>query len=301
MLDLVSDIDPTEKEGQVSSKPSVAHLDLNRHAKLRVVTGGSSATPSNSVGKPEPFFSYKDVVSRTVERAKVFGYETAVYDLGGLGVGRKFEVNNQKFKERGHFDLATPEFLGKGAFKPDLLLESTRENAIFTVWLDGDALLVDPIDEVVGDYDLGVTIRHPLETQGPWWERNAAAIGYINTGVVFINPSHKMNAFLAEWSRRSFEGGGSDQWGLNRMLELSELPEPWSTREINGIRLKFFPAEIYNFFYFRLLETSASERSLYMPKPKVLHFKGGTRQHYQTYCEVGIEAKSRPRWAGASE
>jgi hypothetical protein len=237
------------------------------------------------MARPEPFFSYKEVISRTTECARRFGYETTVYDLGGLGVGREFDVGNQQFKERGHFDFVTPDFLGKGPFKPKLLMESMRENPIFTVWLDGDALLVEPIDEVVGDYDLGVTIRHPFETKGPWWERNAAGIGYINTGVVFINPSPEMNTFLAEWSRLSFEGGGSDQWGMNRMLSLSEAPDAWSTREINGVRVKFFPAEIYNFFYFDVLEAPLSDRPAAMPKPKVLHFKGGSRHHYQTWVQ----------------
>ena len=268
------------------------HLDLNRHATLRLVTAGSSAAPSDSKGNPEPFFSFKEVISRTTERAKSFGYETAVYDLGGLGMGREFEVHNQQFKERGHFDLVTPEFLGKGPFKPEILMDSTRERPIFTAWVDGDALLVEPIDEVVGDYDLGVTIRHPVETQGPWWERNAAAIGYINTGVVFINPSPKMNTFLAEWSRLSFAGGGSDQWGLNRILSLSNAPEAWSTREINGLRCKFFPAEIYNFFYFKVLEPPVSERLVSMPRPKILHFKGGSRHHYPTYRDTGARVKS---------
>jgi hypothetical protein len=237
------------------------------------------------MANPEPFFSYKEVISRTTECARRFGYDTTVYDLGGLGLGREFEIENRQFKERGHFDFVTPDFLGKGPFKPKLLMESTRDNPIFTVWLDGDALLVEPIDEVVGDYDLGVTIRHPFETQGPWWERNAAGIGYINTGVVFINPSPKMNTFLAEWSRLSFEGGGSDQWGMNQMLSLSEPPEAWSTREINGLRCKFFPAEIYNFFYFNVVEAPPSGHRVCMPRPKILHFKGGSRHHYQTWVQ----------------
>jgi len=263
--------------------PDPARLDLNRHAKLRVVTAGSSATPSDAMGNPEPFFSFKEVISRTTECAQRFGYETVVYDLGGLGMGCEFEVDNQQFKERGHFDLVAPERVGKSPFKPELLMKSMREAPIFTVWLDGDALLVDPIDEVVGDYDLGVTIRHPFETQGPNWERNAAATGYINAGVVFINPSTKMNTFLADWSRLSYEGGGSDQWGLNQMLSLSEVPQAWSTREINGLRCKFFPAEIYNFYYFKVLESPPPKRLVSMPKPKILHFKGGARHHYQTY------------------
>jgi hypothetical protein len=59
------------------------------------------------------------------------------------------------------------------------------------------------------------------------------------------------------------------------------------------VRCKFFPAEIYNFFYFRVFEAPLSERLVSMPKPKILHFKGGVRHHYRTYSEADVPGSAR--------
>jgi hypothetical protein len=252
---------------------STARINAPRHARIRIVTGGSKHAPTNAQGVADAPFSYREVIERTVARATRYGYETEVFDVGGLGIGRPFTVDDRGFQETGHFQRITADFHGKGPFKPRLILESLiREPRTCTAWLDGDAVLVGPIDEVAGGYDLGVTVRHPMEYDIPWMKMNRKVIGYVNTGVMFFNPSDRLLRFIEEWAPLAYEVGGSDQLALNQVLALSEAPEPWSTIEAFGLKIRFFPVEIYNFYLFDVTRPFA--------ETKILHFKGGPPRAY---------------------
>jgi hypothetical protein len=80
----------------------------------------------------------------------------------------------------------------------------------------------------------------------------------------FCNNSYARQ-FLSLWERETEKAFIGDQEGVNNiLLKYSPLEKYYEIVNIEGIKVKILPAEIYNFFYF----------PEDMSKAKVLHYKG---------------------------
>ena len=192
---------------------------------------------------------YINFVKHAVEYVKWKKYFTLVYDLGQLGYGTKFEgkVSNVVHKR----------IPSKPAIILDGLSKINKDD--FLVWLDADTLLMDNIDEIEGDYDIGVTVRKKKskKIQEAW----------INAGVIFVKNTDFSFRFLKTWIEKTSQRGG-DQWALNELCNLQT--NTLETISINEIKIKKFSCEIYNNFYF-------SENQ---EKAKILHYKNDVRNNY---------------------
>jgi len=97
------------------------------------------------------------------------------------------------------------------------------------VYLDADTVLRQRIDEVIGSYDVGVTIRRRNEIK-----KNKPRV---NAGVIFFNPGSRSFAMVERWQHET-EIMGNDQAALNNLLD-----DPTYT-------IREFPTDIYNWYYF---------------------------------------------------
>ena len=93
--------------------------------------------------------NFKKYVDKAVAYSKNVGYNPVVYDLGGLGYGTPFNAR------------VSPKVGAKIPSKPGIIMETlkTVNEGDYVVWLDADALIEQPIDEIMFDYDIGVTVR----------------------------------------------------------------------------------------------------------------------------------------------
>ena len=134
------------------------------------------------------------------------------------------------------------------------------------------------------DYDVGVTLRKYSEMEGEWYEEHFEIVKYVNAGVIFFNPTQATFEFLDKWEQMTVEVG-NDQRALNKLTSPEACPKPYSVVVMNGIRIKYFPCEQYNYYYF----DEGME-----PNIKIMHFKGPVRRYYpfnwqkQLYCRTVI-------------
>jgi hypothetical protein len=129
----------------------------------------------------------------------------------------------------------------------DAILRNLHEPCI--TYMDADAFAIRNFDEIekMDDFDLGVTLRHYNE----YSIDNRDWLSYVNAGVIFIKPSQKLIKFMDRWYEGTLKLNTlSDQHGLNKiLLENSNMCHRDSYVDIDGIRIKFFPTEIYNWYY----------------------------------------------------
>lgn len=190
-------------------------------------------------------------IEHSMKQAAKFNYPVQVFDLGGLGFGEDWSINDQSFQENGYYDRlngsSEGSFLSTARHKPAIVEHTLKQFNDFTVYLDGDAMLVDRIDEIAGDYDIGVTTRRPSELNVSNGLKKLR--GWINAGVLFFNNTPGTELFLEYW-KQAMTVWPDDQWALNEMLckDLDKpLPEEFMYRDI---KIRTFPGDIYNFCYF---------------------------------------------------
>jgi hypothetical protein len=173
-------------------------------------------------------------------------YPYKVYDLGGLGVGTKVDRDNIEV-----------DF----SFKPFVILDALKDND-FVVWLDCDAHLQDNIDEVKGDYDLGLTKRKK--------KSKSQYEGLINAGTIFAYKSAV--PFIEKWYDRCKNGESRmrEQEVLNKMVG-GEVEDEYLEREI---RIKLFPVDIYNRTFYKGKDHSDG---------KIIHYKGSKGRIWKRY------------------
>ncbi len=156
------------------------------------------------------------------------GYHWTVFDLGGLGFGRSFPVTDEVFQSTGCYQTNFQKWPSRAMHKPQVIGEFVNSATDLVVYLDADTLVRQNIDEIVGDYDIGVTVRRPREQK---------RLGKVNAGVVFFRPTSRAKIFIERWKRET-QTLGNDQEALNALLA-----EPDCT-------VAEFPTEIYNWYYF---------------------------------------------------
>jgi hypothetical protein len=189
-------------------------------------------------------------VKKGKETTEALGYDVLVYDLGGLGYGKSFTGR--------YSDAAN----AKIPCKPHIIMDALdyiNDNE-YLVWLDADALIVDKIDEIQEDYDIGVTVRQPkaVENMLP-----------INAGVVFVKKTQSAIQFIKQWIDLS-DKDVSDQPPLNRLSSVI-CADIGSTVIRNGTKIKVYPCLLYNNFYF-----AKKDR----PGIKIRHYKSKYRNLY---------------------
>lgn len=194
--------------------------------------------------------NFEPYVKKGIDTTKALGYEVLVYDLGGLGYGKPFQGRVS--------DAAN----AKIPCKPHIILDaldSVKEND-YLVWLDADALIIQRIDEIQEDYDIGVTVRQPkaVENMLP-----------INAGIVFVKKTANAISFLRKWIELS-DQNVSDQPPLNKLASVI-CADIGKTVLREDVKIKVYPCAVYNNFYF------AKKK---VPQAKILHYKSKLRHLY---------------------
>jgi len=249
-----------------------------------ILTAANADIAKDDFGRVYKNFSFRGVIHETIKKAKEFGYKPVVYDLGSLGMGKRFHIKDELFGAKGYYKKEVKKgYKSKSLFKPEIVKICMEEYNDFTVYLDGDAQLCANIDDIVDDdYDIGVTLRDPSELAGAWYEEHFDIVKYVNAGVIFFKPTPAAKKFLNVWHVIT-ESIGNDQQVLNKLTCPDTYPKPYSIMTINEIRIKYFPCMQYNYYYF--------ERGL-APNIKIMHFKGPVRHFYpfdwkkRLYCKA---------------
>jgi Nucleotide-diphospho-sugar transferase len=239
-----------------------------------IVTCANSDVAKDHKGNPryQDSFRFGRVISTTASNAKRFGYGVEIYDLGELGMGTPYRVEDKHFVTMGHYKReAIGGYKSKSLFKPALMKECLQKNRQLTAYLDGDAELRRPIEGVISeDYDIGVTLRDRSEMETEWYNEHQTIVKYLNAGVIFFNNTDAAFDFIDRWEKLT-EEVGNDQMALNRLACPDHYPEPDSVHIIDNVRIKYFPCVKYNYYYFYdLLPSRAS----------IMHFKGDVRSNY---------------------
>lgn len=192
--------------------------------------------------------NYKPFVEKGVEWARRAGYESLIYDLGGMDLGKPFE---------GRF---SDERNAKIPCKPHIIrdaLNDIKDNE-YIVWTDADALIYKNIDEIQLDYDVAVTVRNMKDK-----EHDVP----INAGVVFVRKTPDAFKFLDKWCELS-DQGVSDQPPLNQLCLVTSV-DAGQTVIRDGIKIHVFKGSIYN--------NSSKKPSLEI---KIKHYKSKIRHLY---------------------
>ena len=260
-----------------------------------ILTGANTDVPKGDSGTELHHlkFRFSAVIKKTVEKAKEYGYIPDVYDLGSLGMGKPFQVKDKQFIEKVHYEReAIKGYKSKSLFKPDLVRNCINEHEQLTVYLDGDALLCDKIDEIAtDDYDIGVTLRDKDELKEEWYEELHDIVKFVNAGVIFFNHTAATMRFIDTWHDLT-EEVGNDQMALNQLTCTDDYPKEYSVETINGIRVKYFPCRKYNNYYMDQGLDSGI---------KIMHFKGPVRHMYpidwktRIYCKTYLALKHKVR------
>lgn len=160
---------------------------------------------------------FRKLIDQSVAHLEELGYDYTVYDLGGLGIGKEFIIED---------DFTIYPF-PPCYFKPAVIAHKLTEleEGEYLVFLDADAHIHKNIDEIVElDYDIGLTER---TTAGAKPEE-----GRVNAGVMFLRNCENTRNFVQEWRRKTHELKG-DQHALNTLL-------------VDWDRITFFPCSVYN-------------------------------------------------------
>jgi hypothetical protein len=194
--------------------------------------------------------NFEPYVRKGKETTEALGYETLIYDLGGLNYGKPFSGR------------VSDAVNAKIPCKPHIILDALNsiDDNEYLVWLDADALIVDSIDEIQEDYDIGVTVRQPkaIENTMP-----------INAGIVFIRKTPAAIDFVKKWISLS-DQDVSDQPPLNRLASVV-CADIGSTVIRDNTKVKVYPCSVYNNFYF------AKKNK---PGIKIKHYKSKLRNLY---------------------
>ena len=232
---------------------------------MLIVTAGSNNYP------------FHITIRYNEQKCKEFGYAFQVYDTGGLGFGTP--VDDPRCESR--FRRV------KSAMKPELILDAlTHTKEPLVVWIDGDATLIKPIDELLQDdsFDVGLTVR---------LKSSVKKTHYINAGVVMIKNNERGKQFVQSWidamppvppiNTAVKPPNYSDQQTLEEKLLLPNITVvPWdaflSVHTICGARVKLFDCERYNNFWIW-----NGEHYRAPGETKVLHFKGHKMHRILSY------------------
>jgi hypothetical protein len=159
--------------------------------------------------------------------------------------------------------------------KPFCIQDCLRRSSGDLVFLDGDAFIVDRIDEVLGqDFNVGVTLRRQHEIVFPAKNGVCSAL---NVGVMFFKGSMSvLEAFIERWNTEIevTRDYCMEQTALSNIVarirkDIYDGYNKTGVLETRGerVKIKVLPCEEYNFNWI--------EEGFDRQKNKILHFKGG--------------------------
>lgn len=228
---------------------------------------------------------YRELFEACKRKALEFGYGFQAFDLGGLGEGTPVSFADPMMQTRlrahGYYQQVGARWRTKCLHKPEIMLQTLEEHNELVVWLDADAILTSPIDEVdTRDYDLGVVLRCPGDSTS-----STEFLGLLNSGVVFAYPTAAGIEAVRRWTELC-QSLGCDQKSLNHLVQPEFVVDAWRRTPkgayefvtpalperltVRGIQVRYFPWR-YNCFIFPP-----------PPEARVLHFKGKHRRHFAT-------------------
>ena len=212
---------------------------------MKVLTGGN--------------LRFKKMIQDSIKRIKQFGYEPVIYDIGGLDLGKKMDVNPIDLvrTNEGKTPIAC-------RFKPLMIkdcLENTDANEL-VLYLDADAFLLQRVDELdINDYDIAVTVREEAKHY-----REHELMGALNAGVIVFRKTKATMNFINKWIDVT-NTKYSDQSGLNACLyDYIDLDKLDQVIEKDGLKVKLLKAMVYNNYYSDTTDA------------KIRHFKGNIKQ-----------------------
>lgn len=205
---------------------------------------------------------YREFYFKLKEDAFKLGYEFLGYDYGGLNDGVAFDLELHNPKD-------CTKYVGKIPDKPKMLLNALERVNGFVAYMDCDVRIKQKIDEVIGDYDIGITAHDPKLHSGKGIDDRYNFITcYLNAGVIFLNNTEGTKRFINEWIKKIKEStANSDQEGLTNLLR-SYIPEDgWGKpyHKVAGAKVKLLPASKYNFI---------ARYGYDEPNPKIVHYTG---------------------------
>lgn len=216
---------------------------------------------------------YAPVIKATEKKGKELGYNVVVLDMGELGFGRKFppkDIGGATARQEARWRNCR-----KSMYNKPLYMRVIRDEVSGPlVWIDGDALLVDSIDDAFDyDFDIGLTCRFCRgDTQRDiLWEMPEEI--RLNSGVVFIKDNGNARALLSLWCSQIVEGPfqKGDQEHLRFMIDAMDRPSNvvGHTEEWQGIKFRWME-EKYNVLIYEPIQAQNPP-----PDARVLHFLRG--------------------------
>lgn len=223
-------------------------------------------------------YDYKKTILYCSNMCESFGYEMRIYDLGNLGFGHK--VDDLRCAST-HRNIVY-------SMKPELILDAMNYAALnaLVAWIDGDATLIAPIDEVETDmsFDVGVTVRPKVDRR---------KTPYLNAGVFFVRNNERGRNFTHHWimqmpeipplHTRQKPRGYSDQVILEEIVLSNIDVVPWDAfntiHTVAGARLKILEGAVYNNLRVHDLKTWEPPGNA-----KILHFRNHTMDRLDAYA-----------------
>lgn len=208
--------------------------------------------------------SYRPFVQYQYWSGFLYGYETIVYDLAGLGFGLvdvRLQQQAINLDSAGYYQKIGT-WSSTAEHKPTIIkqqLVSCLANDIL-VYLDADAVIVRPLPDLPAEFDFGITLR-PEGVQSD--HQHFKYRGVCNAGVLFFRPTEITFEFLDRWDVL-MRGLGDDQWALNELIGQPTIGIGAGPCES---RLLALPGNLFNC-------------STYADDAYVHHFKGKDRQQF---------------------
>lgn len=219
---------------------------------------------------------YKEMVIASMAMNARQGYQTIVYDLGGLGFGIPWDVTADMEMIRKQDTPYTGTNMMKAPFKPRIILDAliNNPNEDRLAWIDADAYCIDQIHMIMYRkvWDIAVTMRRANENKHsiyPMFD------GYINSGVMLLRNNACTRGFIQRWiDALPTAPTLVDQEALNMVLGAPDLTECNRIYDVGNVKVMVLSTDEYNFYYF------PDEPHEYT---KVLHFKGMKDQMQMKY------------------
>ncbi|MBC8875911.1 MAG: FkbM family methyltransferase [Planctomycetes bacterium] len=142
-------------------------------------------------------------VDRWLTAVRSHDYPCVVYDLGELNQGVRFDLGDggKRFQETGQYNSIFARWPVLAMHKPAVIADCLARAHRWVVYLDADCLIRERIDDVIGEHDLGVTVRRPGELRQASRDHRPF-MGQINAGVIFLNATPATRAFVSPSMRR---------------------------------------------------------------------------------------------------
>lgn len=244
-------------KGRIWSRSNVSPFGVRPTSGTVIVTAGTEA--------------YRPVIMRQLHHASILGVQSVIFDLGGLGMGQRWDVKDANFLREGVYwrDGGWPT---KAIHKPGILLDLITQrpsDESHYVYLDADAIPLDRLDLPHQDFDVGVTWR-PHAERKPEGHPYHTYLGCVNAGVVFFRGAAR--PFLEEWTRRTLLAR-NDQYALNSMI--GDKLRVGEVREVEGVKVRCFGPE-WN-------QTFAAKDTPLELTTRIVHFKSQSWDKYAAF------------------